>query len=230
MQAISSSEIKWDYQIEFRPDLVVEVTNVCDRACNGCYAANIVSKKSKEEVYESMQGLFLDPDKLSELCFGLEEKVDSISLRGGEPTRHPKLTKIIEIVRTISKQVFLETHGRWITEDESEALLKCLSQHGVIVKISFDKMHGLKSSTLEKICNILREKKISYTIAITEKSFADFLFSRRLCHFEEDNSKFIYQKKVKTFANLTSPKVGVVNTNGYLIDSFNTRSSFKEAL
>lgn len=230
MQATSNFSIKWDYQLDFVPDLIVEVTNVCDRACNGCYAANVFTNKSKEEIYEEMRTLFIDPNDFSEFCSTYQKTMKTLSLRGGEPSRHPKLNEIIEGAKMISEQVYLETHGRWILEDSSYDLLSTIQKHDVVVKISFDRMHGLRSSTLEKMCEVLKNYQIHYIIAITEESFSDFLFSRQLCYFEKDDAAFIFQKKVKTTSSLVKPRFGILNTKGFLVRNLNTKDSFKEAL
>jgi MoaA/NifB/PqqE/SkfB family radical SAM enzyme len=40
--------------ISFNPDLIIEVTAACNRACVGCYAPNVVSNESAISLYEKI--------------------------------------------------------------------------------------------------------------------------------------------------------------------------------
>ena len=114
-----------EVQMNFCPDLIVEVTSICDRACSGCYALNIVSKKSKMAVYEQFQNLFLDSTVFSARLGEIADSAQTISFRGGEPTRHPFLSRLLELTadKTDSK-IYLETHGRWVLDETEGELLE----------------------------------------------------------------------------------------------------------
>ena len=203
----------------FKPDLIVEVTSVCDRRCSGCYAPNVVSKNDAEALYKQSPSLFLTTEKLEvALKNNLHLQMSSIALRGGEPSRHPKLIELIKAVRAFSKSdVFVETHGRWILEntDSTLDLLKVCKDTDTILKISFDKMHGLKSEKLKDILDRISLHSVRYAIAITENSEIEFSVTRELCSFVP-NDKIIYQPKATASQELIQPRLGVINVAGHL--------------
>lgn len=104
----------------FAPDLIIEATSVCDRACVGCYAPNVISRASVEDLLNQDPSLFLTPDKLESTLRKLHQinlhKSVVVSIRGGEPTRSPFISQLIEITSTEmpSAEIYLETHGRWV--------------------------------------------------------------------------------------------------------------------
>lgn len=207
----------------FHPDLLIEVTSVCDRACRGCYAANFVSNKSKEQLYVEQKSLFLDIQKLEDSLATVS--CDQIAIRGGEPTRHPYLDKIIEITSKHCRKLYLETHGRWIDSEENNQFLKSIANTGTILKISFDSMHGLKNSKLRDITDKLVENTIPFFIAITEVDGDKFLETRKLCHWVSDEN-IIFQLKASKLEELLQPSLGVLSVSGKISNKLNVRESF----
>ena len=67
----------------FTPELIVEATTVCDRACNGCYAPNVVSKEDATLLLKNSPSLFLTQEKLASTLSLLPEIPRNISVRGG---------------------------------------------------------------------------------------------------------------------------------------------------
>ena len=205
----------------FQPDLIVEVTGACNRACSGCYAPNIVAKDTTE-VFAKRPELFLKTEALNNALNEISH-VEIASIRGGEPTLHPELPSILNMIATHARKVFLETHARWLMADDFIPylnLLKAITENGIIVKISFDKMHGLKAEELQRITHFLKWHDVDYRIAITEPSLADYVATRSLCSFIKDE-KIIYQPKVTSAEELVKPTVGTISVGGELKATLN---------
>lgn len=205
----------------FQPDLIVEVTGACNRACSGCYAPNVVAKDASE-VFAKRPELFLKTEALN--CVLNEiSPVAIASIRGGEPTLHPELPSILKMVANRTKEVFLETHARWLMEENFipyMELLKSIVNNGIIVKISFDKMHGLKAEELQRITQFLNWHDVDFRIAITEPTVADYMATRSLCSFIKDE-KIIYQPKAASADELVKPNAGTINVRGELKATLN---------
>ncbi len=205
----------------FQPDLIVEVTGACNRACSGCYAPNVVAKDSTE-VFAKRPELFLKTEALNDVLSEMVP-VEIASIRGGEPTLHPELPSIINMVAIRAKEVFLETHARWLMEENFIpylGLLKAIKDNGTIVKISFDKMHGLKAEELQRITHFLNWHDVDFRIAITEPTLADYMETRSLCGFIKDE-KIIYQSMAISADELVKPTVGTINVRGELKATLN---------
>jgi organic radical activating enzyme len=211
---------------EFRPDLIVEVTGVCDRACVGCYAPNLVSNTNGEEMYRARPEMFLKSDRLSEVLNEFNGNIDSIAIRGGEPSRHPYLADILRVAHEKSNQVYVETHAHWILDqNQSQSLLAACSELGTTIKISFDHMHGLSSEELKLITERLALSEVRWVVAITEENEEAFQLTRALCSWIPDK-QIIFQKKATTMQELIVPKVGVIKLNGRFSRTFSVKSSF----
>lgn len=201
----------------FHPDLIVEVTGACNRACAGCYAPNVVAKDAAS-VFEKRPELFLKADALNCALSEIHHRIENASVRGGEPTLHPEIPSLLEMIAFRANQVFLETHARWlITEDfiPYMGLLESIKKNGIIVKISFDKMHGLKEQELQGIIKFLNWHDVDYRIAITESSLVDYATTRSQCSFIKDE-KIIFQMKASSADELVKPSIGTINVRGEL--------------
>lgn len=199
----------------FQPDLIIEVTGACNRACIGCYAPNVVAKDAAS-IYETRPELFLKTPSLKNALSEITSLVSIASVRGGEPTLHPEIGILLKTAATHADQVFLETHGRWLLEEDFIPymdLLEAITKNGIIVKISFDKMHGMKSDELQRITHFLRWHDVEYRIAITEPNLTEYMATRSLCHFIEDD-KIIFQPKAATESELVKPLIGTINIRG----------------
>jgi organic radical activating enzyme len=204
---------------EFAPDLLVEVTSVCDRACVGCYAPNVVSSQGKSELFKTNPEFFLEPSALQSALEKLDHSspLRSIAIRGGEPSRHPHLPALIAIVATKCSRVIVETHGRWILEASSDTnlLLQVCKDQNVQLKISFDRMHGLAANKLNEIWSVLQARAIEVLIAITEPSEPEFAKTRSLIPWVPE-SHIIFQRTASSDAELIRPHVGVISRRGQL--------------
>ncbi len=212
---------------EFSPELIVEATSVCDQNCAGCYAGNVISKADSNDLVTSDPTLFLRPTNLKTALDEIIAKNQTgmiISIRGGEPSRHPRLNELLQIVSERSTTVYLETHGRWIlaTGADANELLKSVRDTRTIVKISFDRMHGMKPELLGEIIQIMDAHGIKWVVAITESSEARFAETRSKIPFVSTD-KIIVQKFASTLAGLIKPKIGVITTTGKIANSLTSR-------
>jgi organic radical activating enzyme len=209
----------------FTPDLVVEVTGACNRACVGCYAPNVVSNEGATELFEKRPELFLSIVGFNRALNELSVFPKITAIRGGEPSLHPKLAILLKMASVHSAMVMLETHGRWLLPENIKAygnLVKSIRENRIVVKISFDKMHGLKKDDLQKITDFLGWNEIDYRIAITESTSADFIQTRSQCYWIEDE-KIIYQPKATHESELIKPILGTINKRGELNSTLTNR-------
>lgn len=234
---VSTEDIGWAKVKAFIANLIVEVTSVCNRACTGCYAPNVVSNKSAAELMEKDASLFLDHNQLDAIFDNWTSYFPEIvSIRGGEPSLHPQVVLIFEKLKKISKTLIFETHGRWLLEKNRfsyKDLISGVKRNDVTVKISFDSMHGLKADELREMTDFLTVQEIPFLVAITELTEIEFLQTRSLCSWIESD-KIIFQKKSRTLENLIKPSIGVINAKGEfqenLTAKFDIRELIKEAV
>ncbi len=216
----------------FQPDLIVEATAVCDRQCAGCYAPNVISREAPSEMMTRRPDLFLSPEQLRQTLQAFLQHtptpVHIVGIRGGEPTRHPHLTGILSIIRSLSSAaIYLETHGRWLINDEPYVeLLRALAGTRTIVKLSFDRMHGLSADELRTLTRCLDQHRVAWCVAITESSEAAFSSSRAACSWVSDDQIF-YQPKVEVATKLLRAGCSVISVNGRLSGMLSVRSEFK---
>ena len=211
----------------FYPDLIVEVTAACNRSCVGCYAPNVVTNQFAAELYVERPELFLSIFNINSAFGKMSRWPYLTAIRGGEPSLHPKLATLLLISARHSKQVMLETHARWLLPEnvnEYGELVEAIRSLGVIIKISFDKMHGLSKEDLHKITQFLDLNQIDYRIAISETLITEFLITRNLCSWITD-SKILYQLKAKNNSELVTPTLGVINIAGEFCESITSKFS-----
>lgn len=216
---------------KFTSDLIVEVTTACDRACNGCYAPNVVSNKSAEELIVKDPGLFINVSKLRELINAWATfQPEVISIRGGEPSLHPLLPNIIFELTKFNSEIFLETHGRWLLERDKtpyQALINALEMSRSTVKISFDSMHRLNPLDLKLMTDYLTASGIKFAVAITEKTDNELLASRNLCSWVPDD-KIYFQHKAEKGEELMKPSIGVINVKAELVENLNYKFDIRD--
>jgi hypothetical protein len=83
----------------------VEVTDVCNFRCTGCYRRSLNGHKTLEAILEEVRLL------------KRMRNVDSISLAGGEPTLHPQIREIIAGIRREGLKSFMLSNGHGVTAD-----------------------------------------------------------------------------------------------------------------
>ena len=199
----------------FAPDLIVEVTTVCDRACPGCYSPTLRTHEDIEATHRSHPELFMSPETLDLAIVDLGERPDGMSLRGGEPSRHPRLAALIEVAARHTHRVWVETHARWLLGNNRFAAewLSVLVRTGSIVKVSYDRMHSLSEPQLRAVVKALDEARVRWSVAITEPDSASFAATRRECAWIEDE-RVIFQHKVRDHRLLVEPRLGTIDVAG----------------
>jgi organic radical activating enzyme len=204
----------------FQPDLIIEVTRACDRKCRGCYAPNTVIAKSSIDSIATLNGMFLCPKKLRMTLAALNPistPINSIAIRGGEPTLHPQIAKITEISREFGVNIFIETHGRWAETIDSISphidFLKACEKSQATLKISFDTMHAISVPSLAAIAHNIEQFQVKMAIAITEDSKELAMKQKDLLPFIP-RENFYFQKKAKSQSELVQPVLGTINTLG----------------
>lgn len=201
---------------QFRPDLIIEVTNACNMTCRGCYAPNIYID-DLEQNQTSVTELKVDNLKNN---WPSDQLIETVSIRGGEPSLNSELSEILEFLKTKAKNIYLETNGTWILTNDK--LLNSVAITKTKIKLSLDKMHRSNNSVFECWKKKLSEKGISLAIAITEFTFEDFekVKIRFLKDFTGDI--FWHQKTMKA-EKLLAPKIGVINIHGNLQTSVSSK-------
>ena len=195
--------------LEFRPDLIVEATNACDRVCPGCYAPNIVVEAGAAA--SAPGAIHLSPESLDQAW--PDNVVGTVSIRGGEPTLNPLLAALLRRISERAAAVYLETNGSWISP--GSPLLSVLSESGCVVKLSLDNMHGTSADEARTKLAVLAEAGVKTAVAITESTLEQFeRTSARLLH--GFNGQVFWQKKASSPAELIRPAIGVISAKGKL--------------
>ncbi|WP_208349536.1 hypothetical protein [Pseudaestuariivita rosea] len=117
----------------------------------------------------------------------------------------------------ICDTVWVETHARWLAVDDARRRdwIDCFRQTNAIVKVSFDKMHHLRTDILREITTVLDAEGLRWMIAITEPDEASFLKTRNRCDWVEDR-RITFQKLVTDHRLLVSPPLGTLSMIGRL--------------
>ena len=197
-------------QLEFRPDLIVEATNACDRVCPGCYAPNVVVGAAGGAAAFGV--MHLAPELLAE-AWPSDESVGVVSIRGGEPTLNPAIARLIELACARAACVYLETSGGWISP--GHPLLEVLRKSGCVAKVSLDKMHGTSRDEARRKLDVLAQAGVKAAAAITECTPEQFKASRARL-LEGFQGEVFWQKKAAAAGELVRPAIGVISTAGHL--------------
>lgn len=200
---------------EFKPDLIIEATNVCNKHCKGCYAPN-VGPKSGRDSYLSLDQLNSALDS-----FPFLDQLNTISIRGGEPTLNQDIDQIIHrLEELILEKVYLETNGDWISE--GNPLLIKLQNSKVIIKLSTDKMHAVSASIVTARVELLKRHNLKFLLAVTDDSLEkciEFVYD----HYPNLNAPFFFQTKAYSTNSLIRPTYGVLNSKGLLSKSLTNK-------
>ena len=119
---------------------IVEITEQCDLGCPVCYAASRAdgSHRSLKEI-----------DRMLEVVASREGKVSIVQISGGEPTLHPDLFAILDLVKARSiRHIMMNTNGRRIAEDEDFTRRLAAYRPGFELYLQFD---SLVPSTLKAL-------------------------------------------------------------------------------
>jgi len=220
---------------EFKPELTVEVTMVCDRACPGCYAPNLISRDDPETALRKHPALFLKPEalgqRLSEITSSVKRQLASLSLRGGEPTMHPALPALLKVAARFAHHLFVESHAKWAlpggpdAAGTHETTLRALARPNVTLKVSFDSMHETAPPDLKLLLEHLDRRRVRWLVAITEPDDERFAQRRAQCAWVPD-AKIVRHEKATRASQLYVPPFGVILPDGRLLRSLSVRRGF----
>lgn len=202
--------------IDFLPDLIIEVTNGCNMICKGCYAPNVLVSDSATHKKQISQL------QLQVLKHNWPENklINIVSVRGGEPSLNPELPEILVFLATKTKEIYLETNGTWILNNDR--LLKSIVATRTKVKLSLDKMHKSNNSQFDQWKNKLESIGALYCVAITEFTHEDFK-KIRMEYLHDFQGEVFWHRKATKSNDLIKPNVGVINVHGVLKTSVSNK-------
>jgi organic radical activating enzyme len=216
---LSSNSNTWNI-FSYKPDLIVEVTDACDRTCHGCYAPNVLVRS--RNVAQTSAIKFLTPLQLDS---ALSEMGDLdpgaiISFRGGEPTLSPHFGELIELANFRKCIPVFETHGRWILTENTirRKIIDICKKTHPILKISADSMHAINHTQLKEMINAIKQNELSYIIAVTALSnekLLEELNQLQVSPLEE----IIFQPIATSSDELIKPTFGVIDKIGCIKDT-----------
>lgn len=105
----------------------LELTRKCNLTCPHCYI-DAGEARTEELTTPQIMQLFEDLARMG---------VWAVTFTGGEPTMHPDFVALVREARERGLLVGIATNGTFLTE----SLLDQLPREGVIISVSFDKLH-----------------------------------------------------------------------------------------
>ena len=90
----------------------IEVTDVCDFACPGCYRQQVAGHAALAQIEADV------------LAVRRLTNCDRIAIAGGEPLLHPRILEVVEFIARQGLKPLLLTHGERLTPDLARQLRK----------------------------------------------------------------------------------------------------------
>ncbi|MGQ1786635.1 MULTISPECIES: radical SAM protein [unclassified Saccharicrinis] len=149
MYAPSITELyRLPYSKNDNPNGWIEITTMCNLKCPGCYrGCNRPENIGKHEPLDKIKEEILQLEKI--------RNCKIISISGGEPLMHPKLSEIIDFITQQGMQAFVHTNGLLLTVD----LIKKLKLSGMVgLIIRLDSLMEEKKNHTEIELNTKRQK------------------------------------------------------------------------
>ena len=106
---------RFPWSMNDNPIAWLEITDVCDLRCEGCYRQRMTGHKPLEEIKEEMR------------FFQRWRNPDNVSIAGGEPLLHPNLLDIVALIAESGIKPILLTNGVKLTPE----LLQDLKRAGL---------------------------------------------------------------------------------------------------
>jgi 7,8-dihydro-6-hydroxymethylpterin dimethyltransferase len=120
---------------------LINITDNCPLGCNTCYLSS-----GKSDRFLSLKKIDEMLDFIVDSEYG---KAEIVQISGGEPTTHPDILKILELVKSKNiKFMMLNTNGIRIGEDEKFAEQLAAFKGRFEIYLQFD---GLKSETYARL-------------------------------------------------------------------------------
>ena len=143
-------------------------TQGCNFRCPYCHNPELV----KKELFQKL----IPENEIFSFLKKRQNKLDAVSITGGEPTLHPDLQKLISKIKSMGFLVKLDTNGT------NPQMLNNLIHHNLIDYIAmdikaplekYDKVTKVKADTeaISKSINLIKNSQIEYEFrsTITEK-------------------------------------------------------------
>jgi len=102
--------LPFSWKFEEVPHGLIDINRNCNISCVGCYNTHRNSRKS-------LRQLEIELDQMVQ-----QRAIHTVSIVGGEPTLHPELFKIIELIKRRKLYVALVTNGLIIDENYAKEL------------------------------------------------------------------------------------------------------------
>ncbi len=113
MRALKKSELyRFPWSKNDNPIGWLEVTDVCNIHCKGCYRQNLEGHFPLERLKEDV------------LLMKDYRNIDNVSLAGGEPLTHPGIEELVEFIHLQGIKPYLLTNGEAVTEERMRTLKK----------------------------------------------------------------------------------------------------------
>ncbi len=113
MRELKKSELyRFPWSKNDNPIGWLEVTDVCNIHCKGCYRRNLEGHFPLERLKEEV------------LLMKEYRNIDNVSLAGGEPLTHPDIAELIEFIHLQGIKPYLLTNGKAVTEERIRDLRK----------------------------------------------------------------------------------------------------------
>ncbi len=193
----------------FAPDLIVEATNACDKNCLGCYAPNVLVGESARPA----RGVDHLSVEALEGAWPSGELVETVAVRGGEPTLNPAFAELLAALSRRARTVYVETHGGWIAS--GHPLLAALRACGGVAKVSLDRMHGTNADSARAMLAALADSGVKTVVAVTAPTLEAFESARERL-LEGFDGEVVWQKTALSAEELVSPRIGVISAKGAL--------------
>ena len=103
------------WSLNDNPIAWLEVTDICNLACEGCYRSTLTQHKPLEEIKEELN------------FFKRWRNPDNVSIAGGEPLLHPEICEIIAEIDQLGMKPIILTNATKLTPE----LLKEMKQAGL---------------------------------------------------------------------------------------------------
>jgi len=123
----------------------LEVTDVCNLGCKGCYRQKLEGHKNLEQIKDEIRFL-----KKWRNC-------DNISIAGGEPALHPDIVSIVNFIRENRMKPFLLSNGMALSKNLLTELKKAgLTGLGLHVD-SFQNRPGWEGKNEVELCSLRKQ-------------------------------------------------------------------------
>ena len=111
MHTLKKSELyRFPWSKNDNPIGWLEVTDVCNIHCKGCYRQNLEGHYPLERLKEEV------------LLMKEWRNIDNVSLAGGEPLTHPDIEDLVEFIHLQGIKPYLLTNGKAATEERMRSL------------------------------------------------------------------------------------------------------------